>query len=99
MDCHFLLQRIFPTQGLNLCLLCLLLCQADLLSQSHLGRGALEVPDAKRSKLCGEGGGTKRKTSEARIHSRELARPAHASFSRQSLGLGRGWGWSGAVVQ
>lgn len=29
---------------------------------------------------------------------KELARPAHASFSRQSLGLGRGWGWSGAVV-
>ena len=31
MDCHFLLQGIFPTQGLNPCLLHLLHCQADSL--------------------------------------------------------------------
>ena len=30
--CHFLLQGIFPTQGLDLCLLCLLCWQADSLS-------------------------------------------------------------------
>ena len=29
VSCHFLLQRIFPTQGLNLRLLCLLHWQAD----------------------------------------------------------------------
>ena len=37
MDCHFLLQRIFPTQGSNLSLLCLLHWQVDSLSLYHLG--------------------------------------------------------------
>ena len=37
MDCHFLLQRIFPTQGLNPCLLCHLHWQADSLSLCYLG--------------------------------------------------------------
>ena len=37
VGCHFLLQEIFPTQGLNLCLLRLLLWQADFLLLSHLG--------------------------------------------------------------
>ena len=36
VGCHFLLQGIFPTQGLNLCLLCLLHWQADSLPLSHL---------------------------------------------------------------
>ena len=31
-------QRLFPTQGLNLCLLCLLQWQADSSPHSHLGR-------------------------------------------------------------
>ena len=31
MGCQFLLQGIFPTQGLNLCVLCLLHWQADYL--------------------------------------------------------------------
>ena len=35
--CHFLLQGIFLTQGLNLCLSQLLYWQADLLPLSHLG--------------------------------------------------------------
>ena len=35
--CHFLLQGIFPTQGSNLRLLCLLHWQADSLSLCHLG--------------------------------------------------------------
>ena len=35
---HFLLQRIFPTQGLNLLLLHLLSWQADSLPLSHVGR-------------------------------------------------------------
>ena len=35
--CHFLLQRIFVTQGLNPHLLCLLHWQADSLPLSHLG--------------------------------------------------------------
>ena len=35
--CHFLLQGIFPTQELSLCLLCLLHWQEDSLPLSHLG--------------------------------------------------------------
>ena len=35
--CHFLLQRIFPTQGANPCLLCLLHWQANSLPWDHLG--------------------------------------------------------------
>ena len=38
VGCHFLLQAIFPTQGLNLHLLCLLHWQANSLPLSHLGR-------------------------------------------------------------
>ena len=37
MGCHFLLQGIFPTQGSNLHLLCLLHWQADSLPLHHLG--------------------------------------------------------------
>ena len=37
VSCHFLLQGIFPTQGLNPHLLCLLHWQADALPLSHLG--------------------------------------------------------------
>ena len=35
--CHFLLQKIFPPQGSNLCLLYLLNWQADSLPLHHLG--------------------------------------------------------------
>ena len=35
--CHFPLQGIFPTQGLNPCLLCLLYWQVDSLPLRHLG--------------------------------------------------------------
>ena len=38
VGCHFLLQGIFLTQGLNPCLLWLLCCQADSLPLSYLGR-------------------------------------------------------------
>ena len=37
VDCHFLLQGIFPTQGLNPYLLCLLNCRQILYPVSHLG--------------------------------------------------------------
>ena len=37
VGCHLLLQRIFPTQRLNLHLLCLLHWQADSLPLSHQG--------------------------------------------------------------
>ena len=37
VGCHFLLQGIFPTQGLNLCLLHLRNWQADSLPLLHLG--------------------------------------------------------------
>ena len=36
--CHFLLQRIFPTQGLNPCLLCLLHWQAGSLPPAPPGK-------------------------------------------------------------
>ena len=36
--CHFLLQRIFPTQGSNSCFLCVLHSQLDSLPICHLGR-------------------------------------------------------------
>ena len=38
VGCHFLLQSIFPTQGSNLRLLCLLHWQEDSLTLCHLGR-------------------------------------------------------------
>ena len=37
VDCHILLQEIFPTQGSNSCLQYLLHCQADSLPLNHLG--------------------------------------------------------------
>ena len=37
VDCHLLLQGIFPTEGSNLCLLCLLHWQVDYLPLSLLG--------------------------------------------------------------
>ena len=37
VGCHFLLRGIFPAQGLNPCLLCLLHWQAVLYHQHHLG--------------------------------------------------------------
>ena len=37
VGCHFLLQEIFPTQGLNLCLLHLMPWQAPSLLLSHQG--------------------------------------------------------------
>ena len=37
VGCHFLLQGIFPTQGSNLCLLCVLRYQVDSLTLCHLG--------------------------------------------------------------
>ena len=36
VSCHFLVQGIFPTQGSNLCLLCLLHWQEDCLPLRHL---------------------------------------------------------------
>ena len=41
VGCHFLLQGIFPTQGLNLCLL---RWQADSLPLGHLGRTVHVAP-------------------------------------------------------
>ena len=38
VGCHFLLQGIFPTQGSNLCLLCLLHWQADSLPLAPPGK-------------------------------------------------------------
>ena len=43
VDCHFLLQGSFLTQGLNLHLLCLLHCRQILYSLSHLGSGLILI--------------------------------------------------------
>ena len=43
MDCHALLQGIFPTQGLNPHLLCLLHWQVDSLPLSHLGSPLIHI--------------------------------------------------------
>ena len=43
MGWHFLLQGIFPTQGLNPCLLCLLHCQVGSLPLAPPGKPILEV--------------------------------------------------------
>ena len=43
VDCHFLLYRIFPTQGSNLGLLHLLHWQVDSLPLSHLGRPNVNI--------------------------------------------------------
>ena len=44
VGCHFLCQGIFPTQGSNLCLLCLLHWQPDSLPLSHLGNSGTRWP-------------------------------------------------------
>ena len=54
MGCHFLLQGIFPTQGLNLHLLCLLNCRGILYPLSHWGspfKSTMEHNQAKQ-KQC-----------------------------------------------
>ena len=48
VGCHFLLQGIFPTQGLNLRLLWLLRWQADSLPPSHLRSPHLPLSVYKR---------------------------------------------------
>ena len=54
--CHFLLQGIFPTQGLNLHLLCLLHWQVDSLPLYHLGSHLLgeghAIYDVSRHQGC-----------------------------------------------
>ena len=47
--CHFLLQEIFPTQGLNVHLLCLLHCMWILYLLSHQGSPFLSLNFAKRN--------------------------------------------------
>ena len=44
VGCHFLLQGIFPTQGSNLCLLCLLHWPADSLPRCHRGGEGYGTP-------------------------------------------------------
>ena len=45
MGCHFLLQRIFPTQGSNLHFLCLLPLKADSLPLCYLGSPDFRASD------------------------------------------------------
>ena len=47
MGCYFLLQGIFPTQGSNLHLLCLLHWQADSLPLSYQGSPLMEEMNIK----------------------------------------------------
>ena len=46
-SCYFLLQGIFPTQGSNLCLLCLLHWQADSLPLCHVGSPSVSSTNSK----------------------------------------------------
>ena len=61
VGCYFLLQRIVPTQGSNLCLLCILHCRWILYQQCHLG-SPVEQQDLKKqtnsTKCWWECGGT-----------------------------------------
>ena len=51
VGCHFLLQGVFPTQGSNPHLLCLLHWQVDSLPLSHLGIPISEVNDTFKSEV------------------------------------------------
>ena len=51
LGCHFLFQRIFPTQGSNLHVLSLLHLQADSLPLSHLGNPKFIVVVSKHSQM------------------------------------------------
>ena len=51
VGCHALFQGIFPTQGLNTCLLCLLHWQESSLPQCHLGRLTENIKNPPRSYL------------------------------------------------
>ena len=46
VGCHFFLQGIFPIQGSNLCLVCLLLRQVDSLPLVPSGKPPEEVPQS-----------------------------------------------------
>ena len=50
VGCHFLLQGMIPTQGLNPCLLHLQHWQADCLPLSHLGSPKCKISTAQRQK-------------------------------------------------
>ena len=52
MGCHFLLQGIFPTQGSNSCILCLLHWQVDSWPFSHLGRQCFFIVFATFIRTC-----------------------------------------------
>ena len=57
MGCHFLLQGIFPSQGLNQRLLCLLHCKQILNLLSHWGSTVLGLRCFARGfSSCGERG-------------------------------------------
>ena len=61
-SCHFLLQGIFPTQGSNLCLLCLLHQQVGSLPLVPPGKPTtvtitdFGLQDYEKGVLCGQGG-------------------------------------------
>ena len=66
VGCHFLLQGIFPTQGLNLHLLNLLHWKVDSLPLSHLGRPYYRVNPTKKKEEFWNGEGEKKKKNRNR---------------------------------
>ena len=72
LDCHFLFEGIFPTQGSNLCLLHLLHWQADSLPLSHLG-----ILQNRRQALI--------KQSHQSIHKHEIDRSSEGEIASRSI--------------
>ena len=52
VGCRFLLQGIFPTQGLNPRLLCFLHCRQILYPLSHLGSPGKQQPPSRSTIIC-----------------------------------------------
>ena len=85
VGCHALLQGIFPTQGSNPRLLCLLHWQAGLYHKSHLGSHStlllLLLSHFSRVRLCA--------TPQMRPHRRQPTRLLHPwDFPGKSTGVG-----------
>ena len=78
---HALLQGIFQTQGLNLCLLWLLHQQVDSLPLSHLGDPLSWLGGVESSGKAGKSGGPERssqaKTGSALSGEHEAAAPTY----------------------
>ena len=101
IGCHLLLQGIFPTQGLNPCLLCLLHWQVDSLPLIHLGIPNPELgPVSNRIKWETRDMGCQVHSSHARQCSRHWDLISGRKDPQDQLGidrLGKSRGTQGAI--